>query len=117
MMSAMGAARWLAKGRLGGKALADFGLVRIGQLLKVFDRADIVEVHPGRREFLLVEGGVRLEIGHLRAQPFFLDTAHLIERQALDLVPEPVVPLGERVLSPKAHSELHVFLPWLTPRQ
>jgi len=99
-----------AKGRLCGKAFADLGLVGIGQFLQILDRADLVEAHARRGELFPVEGRVRLEVIHLRAQTLFLDAAHLARGVALDLVPEAVVHLGGRILPPEAHSKFHVIL-------
>ena len=101
----------LAKGRFGGQAFSDFGLVGEGEFLQVLDGADVIEIHARLGELLLIEGRIRLEIGHLIAQPFFLNTAHLIKRLTLDLVPEAVVHLVGGVLPPEAHSKLHVVLP------
>jgi hypothetical protein len=78
--------------------------------LQVFDGADIVEVHTGLGELFLIEGRVRLEIRHLIAQPLFLNTAQLVERCALDRVPEAIICLVGGILPPEAHSKLHVVL-------
>ena len=100
----------LAEGRLCREAFANLGLVCVGQLLQVFDGADIAEFHTGLGELLLIEGRVRLEIGHLIAQPLFLNAAHLLERRALDWVPEVIVYLVGGILPPEAHSILHIIL-------